>query len=51
MTAPNDKDLGLLLCDADERAPVLAAGLPESTLLGAPTPERGPRGKDSMHLA
>ena len=50
MTAANDKDLGLLLCDADERAPVLAAGLPESTLLGAPTPERGPRGKDSMHL-
>jgi hypothetical protein len=50
MTAANDKDLGLLLCDADERAPVLAAGLPESALLGAPTPERGPRGKDSMHL-
>ena len=43
-------DLGLLLCDADERAPVLAQGLPEAALGGAPAPERGPPGKDSMHL-
>ena len=50
MTAPGDNDLGLLLCDAEARAPVLPAGLPEAALLTAPAPERGPRGKDSMHL-
>ncbi|MBL9106691.1 MAG: hypothetical protein JNL82_37565 [Myxococcales bacterium] len=43
-------DLELLLRDADERAPVLAAGLPEASLQAAPAPERGPQGKDSLHL-
>ncbi|MBK7823616.1 MAG: hypothetical protein IPJ59_00005, partial [Nannocystis sp.] len=50
MTTTDPTDLGLLLCDADERAPVLASGLPESALLGVPAPERGPPGKDSLHL-
>ena len=50
MTATDPTGLGLLLCDADERAPVLASGLPESALLGVPAPERGPPGKDSLHL-
>jgi len=42
--------LELLLCDAEARTPVLAGGMPESSLMGVPAPERGARGQDSMHL-
>lgn len=50
MLRDESTDLQLLLCDGDERLPLLADGLPESTLRAAPSPEGGPRGKDSMHL-
>src|SRR4051812_44022311 len=50
MTVPESTALDLLLCDADERAPTLPGGLPESALQAAPAPGRGPRGEDSMHL-
>lgn len=50
MSRDEATELQLLLCDVDERLPLLADGLPESTLRDVPSPERGPRGKDSMHL-
>lgn len=50
MSRDEATDLQLLLCDVDERIPLLADGLPEATLRAVPSPERGPRGKDSMHL-
>lgn len=50
MTTDDDTDLQLLLSDAEHHSPVLASGLPESSLLGAQPPERVPRGQDSMHL-
>jgi hypothetical protein len=40
----------LLLCDAGDRAPVLEDGLDAASLRSAQAPDRGPRGKDSMHL-
>lgn len=49
-TPDNGADLQLLLCDAGDNRPILDAGLSESALVGAKSPERGPRGKDSMHL-
>ena len=49
-TASSGADLQLLLCDAGDNRPVLEQGLGESALVGAKSPERGPRGKDSMHL-
>jgi hypothetical protein len=50
MTAAPDHHLGLLLCDADDRAPVLAGGMPDASLADAPAPARGPAGEDSLHL-
>lgn len=46
MTAANDKVLGPLFCDADERAPVLAKGLSSSSLLGTTALESG---RDAKH--
>jgi hypothetical protein len=53
VTEPNSDnaaDLQLLLCDAGDNRPLLGAGLSESALAAAKSPERGPRGQDSMHL-
>lgn len=43
-------DLQLLLTDAEEYVPVLESGLSEEELSRAPTPSRGPKGAQSMHL-
>ncbi len=45
-----EPDLQLLLTDAEEYVPVLEGGLSEDELARAPTPSRGPKGADSMHL-
>jgi len=49
-SASESAHLHLLLADAHDARPVLADGLPEQALGAVPSPERAPRGKDSLEL-